>query len=236
MDLHITFELNKKLDKEMAQIFLNRNKKVGGVDFSLGVTGPHPELIKYKDAKNADAISSYLDVYYTEHKDELIDALSKSQKVWEKVESDFIKQIKNIFNKPAVPDGKYIAYLSTLNCNPRFLDNKTFQVFWRHRDGTNLVVAHEVLHFFFYDYAQKKYPNIFADLDMNRGVFWVLAEVFNDVILSTKEMCAIHNKKEFASYPAHKDYTEHLKKVWANDSNIDTWLLNAFTYLQSVLK
>jgi len=238
MDLKIKFELNKELDKQMASVFLSRNKKVGGVDFSLGVIKPHPELekIKLEVKENMHILNDCFDKYYLEHEKELQYALKTAKEDWGVIETIFIEQLNILFKNPAVPEGKYIAYLSTINCNPRFLDTKTFQVYWKHRDGTNMVVAHEVLHFFFYSYAIKKHPDVFGSLDTNTGLFWVLAEVFNDVVLSLSELNVVHGKDSFYSYPAHKEYSKYLKKVWAMNLDIDNWLHEGYDYLSSRLK
>lgn len=233
MDLKIKFELNKELDKEMALVFLKGKSKVGGIDFSLGVINPHPALEKLKETEE---INKYFDNYYSEHGIELINANNKAQEDWRSVEGNFFDVVKSIFVNPPVPEGKYVAYLSIINCNPRFLDNKTFQVYWKHRNGTNMVVAHEVLHFFFYDYAETKHPDLFRGLEKNTGLFWVLAEVFNDVVLSLPELVAVHGQTTFYSYPAHKKYSEHMGKIWEENPDIDEWLLKGYDYLVSVLK
>ncbi len=234
MKLHITFELNKKLDKEMALTFLDI--KGGGVDFSQGVTTPHPEIKNVKEKseqERKETINDYFDRYYKEHESELLDRVEHFRKDWEPVENKFIEQINKIFKNPETPEGKYIGYLSIINCNPRFLNNKTFQIFFKHRLGSNSVVAHEVLHFFFYDYADRNHSDIFAKLNPNDGIYWNLAELFNDVILDLPEFIAIHGQTEIKSYPAHEKHQAFMKKLWNNKPDIDNWIVEAYKYLNS---
>lgn len=231
---NIKFELNKELDKQMALVFLSRIAKVGGVDFSQGVTNPHPALKEVKTKEESDRkelINKYFDKYYEKHEDELKSDIIEFKNNWSRVELKFIKQINKIFKNPDLPKGKYIGYLSIINCNPRFLDSKTFQIFNKHLAGSNLVVAHEVLHFFFYDYANNKYPEVFKDLDTNKGIYWMLAELFNDVILSLPEFVEIHGNKEVQSYPKHQEYSKYMKKLWNDNPDIDNWLIEGFEYL-----
>lgn len=231
---NIKFELNKELDKQMAFIFLSRTAKVGGVNFSQGVTKLHPSLGEAKvkgEEDRKDLINKYFDKYYEDHDEELKMEIIEFKNRWSKVELKFIEQINKIFKNPNLPKGKYIGYLSIINCNPRFLDSKTFQIFNKHRAGSNLVTAHEVLHFFFYDYAENKYPEIFKELDANKGVYWMLAELFNDMILSLPEFIEIHGNKEVQSYPKHQEYSEYMKKLWSDNPDIDNWIIEAYNYL-----
>jgi len=232
---NIKFELNKELDKQMAFVFLSRTSKVGGVDFSQGVTKPHPALEEARtkeEGERKEIISEYFDKYYKENEKELKSEVINFRDNWSKVESKFIDQINKIFKNPIPPEGKYIGYLSIINCNPRFLDSKTFQIFNKHRAGSNLITAHEVLHFFFYDYAGNKYPEIFKELDTNTGIYWLLAELFNDVILSLPEFIEIHGNKEIQSYPKHQEYFEYMKKLWGDNPDIDSWIIKAYNYLK----
>lgn len=232
MNLHITFGLNKELDKEMAFEFLDN--EAGGVDFSQGITTPHPELKNVKkgnEQERKEIISDYFDKYYKKHGDELLNRVEQFRKEWEPVENKFIEQINKIFKNPEAPEGKYIGYLSIINCNPRFLDSKTFQIFYRHRAGSNYVTSHEVLHFFFYDYADRNHSNIFAELKPNDGIYWGLAELFNDVILDLPEFVAIHGQTETKPYPAHEKHRAFMKKLWSDKPNIDNWIIEAYDYL-----
>lgn len=91
---------------------------------------------------------------------------------------------------------------------------------------------HEILHFFFYDYAVKKYPKIFKKLDKNQGIFWDLAEIFNSVILFKPEFKKLHNQKRDRSYPAHRKHLKLMRKYWRESEDIDIWIKKAFDYLK----
>lgn len=233
MNLKIKFELNKQLDKEMAFEFLGM--KAGGIDFSGGIISVHPEL---KDILNRDeheqitTINNYFDKFYEANSKDLNAHLSRMRKDWEEDKDKFTKQLEKIFNNPTVPpEGKYIGYLSIINCNPRFLEDKTFQVFYKHPSGSNFVTAHELLHFFFYDYTERKYPEIFKKLDQNSGVYWDLAELFNDVVMSDPNFISESYSEHAKPYPDHVRYFDKVRALWEKSHNLDEWLIETHKYL-----
>ena len=233
LNLDIKFELNKELDKEMAFVFINKTDKMGGVDFQKKITDFHTELESVKDLNENEQkkiIGEYFDKYYEDNIKELESYRLNFQNNWEKIEGKFIEQIDIIFKNPTKPEGKWIGYLSTININPRFLHNKTFQVFYKHEHIKEIAV-HEILHFFFYDYAVKKFPEIFEKLDKNNGIFWQLAELFNNVIQILPEFTEIQGEIESFGYPDHKKHQEYLRKLWSENQDIDVWIPKAYQYL-----
>lgn len=239
MNLDIKFQLNKDLDEEMAFVFTEETDRIGGVDFSKGVTSIHPELEIVKKMNEVDKgkfIVEYFDKYYENNKEELEKDLLNFKNNWEKIENDFTIQLNKIFKNPIKPEGKWIGYLSIINCNPRFLDSKTFQIFYKHSSGSNGVVVHEILHFFFYDYAIKKFNNIFGSLDTDNGIFWMLAELFNDVIQAVPSFTELQDDVKVFGYPDHVKYQEYLRRIWSDEPDIDIWIPKAYEYLVRSLK
>ncbi len=233
MQPHVIFKLNKSLDKKMAFAFLN--VKAGGIDFSNGIIRIHSELKSIKKKKKTDQkkiIDQYFDSFYKKHSDYLKKRTEKFQAEWNKTEKRYFRKVGRIFKNHPFPKGKYIGYLSIIDCNPRFLKDKTFQVFYSHPEGVISITAHELLHFIFYDYCFKKYPEIFKKLDPDRGTFWDLAEIFNLIILSQAEFKKIHRQKSVACYPAYKKYIPKLKRLWFSKKDIDEWLPVAFDKLK----
>lgn len=234
MNLQIKFELNKSLDKAMAFEFLNM--KAGGMDFSDRIISVHPELkiiVDKDENEQKQLISDYFDKFYETNDKDLKAHLLQMGNDWEKDESKFILQLKSIFKNTPVPEGKYIGYLSIINCNPRFLEDKTFQVFYKHRSGSNFITVHEVLHFFFYDYAERAYPEIFKKLDQNSGAYWDLAELFNDVVMSDLNFISKEYSEHAKPYPDHVKHFDRVKDLWGNNPDLDAWLIEAYNYLAS---
>lgn len=234
MDLKIRFELNKDLDKQMVFNFGTRSISAGGIDFAEGIFYVHPDLRKIIGKENEEQkqiINDYIDDFYRTHKKELDDSLVEMGKDWQMDEEKFNEQVKTIFKDPEIAVGKYVGYLSVINCNPRFLHNKTFQVYYKHSAGSKYVTSHEVLHFFFYDYTSKKHSEIFANLDTNSGIYWDLAELFDVVVMSSPNFISKEYQENTRPYPAHQKYLDVVKDIWNKNPDIDNWVVESYEYL-----
>jgi len=229
----ITYKSNKILDKRMSLSFLDI--QVGGWDFSNGIIGVHPEL-KGINTRNKiyqkKEINIHFDSFYKEYGQYLKKRIHEFQLDWDKVEKKYFQEVNRVFNNYSWPKGRYVGFLSIVDCNPRFLADKTFQVFYLHPDGSIYVTVHELLHFCFYEYCLKNYSNIFKKLDTENGSFWDLAEIFNVVILSQPEFVKIHKLKKIFVYPEHRKYIQFLKRLWQREKDIDNWIVKGFEYLK----
>ena len=154
----IRFYLNKDLDKFMALQFLD--EKAAGVDFGKGIIKIHPELKKAKKSdkkEKEEIINRYFDRYYKINKDILQKRLELFRNKWREKEKDFFSITNSLFDDFQFQKGMYICYLSIIDCNPRFLESKTFQVFYKKNvDEAIQTIAHELLHFIFFDFLNKK--------------------------------------------------------------------------------
>lgn len=179
-----------------------------------------------------EEIDNYANNVYRK-KEEILDKRVKElNQRWLKIEKPYFNLIKKLFKLKKLPNYRYTGYLSIINCGPRFLKDRSFQVFYRRPKDSMYVAMHEILHFFFYDYVFKNHPK-FKKLDPNKGILWELAEVFNSVILAGPEFKKIHKQKRDWSYPAHRKYLKDLKKFWRDYKDIDIWIEKGFKYLKN---
>lgn len=233
MELKVRFKLNKQLDIRVALEFLHIQS--AGVDFSYGVTEPHPELERARGKtreEQGNILRDYFDGFYEKQRELLKSSLLRIRQDWLKDEVEYRECVSVIFKKPKLPPGRYLGYLSIVNCNPRFLDDKTFQVFYKHPKSTNYVVAHELLHFFFYDYATRCYPDLFRGLDPNRGAFWDLAEIFNVVVMGDGNFVSGRYAEWADPYPAHGVYIEAMRRIWEKNPEVDIWIPEAYAQIR----
>ena len=95
----------------------------------------------------------------------MIKNMSIYQKDWLMVEKNFHCLVDELFCGHKWPKGKYIAYTTIWGMFPKFLEDKTFQIPFKHKNKRYVIVviAHELLHFIFYDYFYKKYPKYRLD-------------------------------------------------------------------------
>ena len=206
----IQYRMNKPLDKKMCIEFLGC--QVGGVNFANGIFNPHPNIKK--------SIYSYIDSFYKKHDMYLRQTAQNFEKQWMVHERTFFQAVAIIFNNHPWPKGKYIGYLSIFDCNPRFLHNKTFQIFYMHKMGPVYVTAHELLHFMFYDYVEKKRSDVKKRL--NEDGIWKLSEIVNDVVMNYKKFKQIFCKKgQYINYPELKKNISKVKRSLHGNIDID---------------
>ncbi len=129
-----------------------------------------------------------------------------------------------IFSGYKWPKGKYIAYPTIWGMYPRFLDKKTFQFPYQNNKPNyiKVIIAHEMLHFIFYDYVYKKFPKL-KRCEYNYDL-WNVSEAFNVIIQNSHKWVKLFNQRT-VSYPEHKDLIIKFKKVWREiDGDIDKFL------------
>ncbi len=228
----VKFDLNKELDIQMTYNFLGWS--IGGVNFDESIFGTNPGL-RDVDTNNIYEIDKYFSKEYTKQKDILNRAVHIANSIWEPIESEFLHKILEVFKGYEFPAGKYICYLSITDCNPRFLEDKTFQMYYKAMVPTR-TISHELTHFLFYDYTLNKHANIFAGLNPNKGIYWSLAELFNNVILSQDEFVKLLNNYGDGAYPNHEKHFKPLVDLWDKSMDIDVFIPKAFKYLKENLE
>jgi len=192
-----------EFDKLICEQFLNVQK--GGVDFGTGIISVHPKLV----ATNLD----------------IKETIKSAEKEWKRGEKVFFKVCDKYFNNHQWPNGKYEAYLSVINCNPRFLDNKTFQFYWKSKDNFSSVTVHEMLHFLFYDLVAKLIPK--ANLQSQK--IWEVSEVFNGLIMAEPDFVDITNVKIPPQYPNLVNIQEELQGIWDESKMADEFILSTLS-------
>jgi hypothetical protein len=207
--------LNKELDKEVYKDFFNFS--VAGRDFGALIRANHPEITLANH-------SAYIDNFYNQHTAELEKSAGALQQEIDKKQPDFLKAVEKIFQQ----DFSIISsrgYLSIFNCNPRYVETKSFQIYYQKEPEEKLgIVFHEFLHFVFFDYCDGNLKDETAHLDKNKDKFWELSEVFNVIILNLPEFRQILEREEKLFYP---NLTERLKKcaeLWNQNISIKEFI------------
>lgn len=190
--------LNKSLDKE---IYVNfREGSVGGVDFGKKISAAHPGIT----LENHDA---YIDAFYVEHAEELAALVRETARCFEDVRKLLLTEIMSYFGSGFDMDS-CACYLSIFDCNPRFLDTKSFQVYYKRPYGLRKeVIAHELTHFAFYDFCFKLGYKESKEL-------WELSEIFNVIFLNFPALREAIGAEELLFYPALKDKLERVRAIW----------------------
>lgn len=212
-------ELNKKLDKEVYTAFCDA--VVGGADFGKKILDDHPSITK-------ENYSEYINDFYAKHSDELKNILHNTEKCFNEIKDILFSELQKYFGQDYSKE-KYICYLSIFNCNPRYLENKSFQVYYkRSHNMRKEVIAHELTHFAFYDFCHK-----LGIKDNN--TLWELSEIFNIIFLNLPSIRSAIGAEELLFYPNLKDKLNAIKLIWEKQFSADKFITESLKYLQNIL-
>jgi len=207
--------LNKELDYEVYLDFWDFS--VAGANFAELIKKKHPSI-------NQENYKKYIDDFYNNKKIELLKKQKEiEQKLGEKEEQFFV-ELEKIFNIN-FSKNIYQGYLSIFNCNPRWLDTKSFQIYWQKDLKQAVEVAlHETLHFAFFEYLDKNFKEKIEGLDKNSGALWELSEIINIIILNLPQFKNILDLEEKLFYTSLKDKLDRVKIIWDENSNFNDFV------------
>lgn len=210
-------ELNKQLDKEVYLAFCDAI--VGDADFGKKIRDDHPNITK-------ENYIEYIDDFYMTNNDELKSSLKDTELCFSEIKDLLFFELQKYFGKD-YSKKNYTCYLSIFNCNPRYLENKSFQVYYkRSHNMRKEVIAHEITHFAFYDFCD----NLGIK---NDNYLWELSEIFNVIFLNLPEIQKAIGAEELLFYPDLKDKLEKIKKIWMEQSNAEKFIETSLKHLQS---
>lgn len=213
--------LNKELDYRTYENFCDFT--VAGADFSAKIKKDHPEI-------NLENHREYIDSFYSKNQKVLEKSCEEINELILQKETGFFQAVYKLFETD-YSKTDYKGYLSIFDCNPRFIEDKTFQIFYRKNLSDKLeVIFHEILHFIFFDYCDKNFSAETKNLDKNSSKLWELSEIFNVIVLNLPEFQNILRKEEKLFYPNLSEKLEASKKIWTENNG------NVFTFIKKYLK
>ncbi len=216
--MYMKIKLNKKLDKEIYLAFYDA--VVGGADFGKKIRDDHPNLTE-------ENYIEHIDNFYITNKNKLENVLHDTEQCFSEIKDPLFNELKRYFNKDYTEEN-YTCYLSIFNCNPRYLENKSFQVYYnRSHDMRKEVIAHELTHFAFYNFCHKL--EIKDDDNL-----WELSEIFNVIFLNFPSIQKAIGAEELLFYPDLKDKLEEIKKIWTEQAEAEEFIKISIQYLQSL--
>jgi len=210
-------ELNKDLDKEVYLTFWNA--VFGGADFGKKIRDSHPIITK-------ENYSEYIDTFYKQNEQEILNALKETQNCFSDIEKIVFSQLLDYF-KFDYSKEDYTCYLSIFDCNPRYLETKTFQVFFKRRLAMRKeVIIHELTHFAFYDFCKT--------LGLEEGqALWELSEIFNVIFLNLEPIRSAIGEEELLFYPDLKEKLEVVRHTWYKNLSPKEFILESLAFLKS---
>ncbi|MDP3057147.1 MAG: hypothetical protein Q8N37_01320 [bacterium] len=221
----IKLKFDQKLDQVKAwDFYLSSN--FGGCDFwKERALKYHPKLIEIKSAENPKKfLNKYIIDFYKSNNREIKILSENTIKYINQEQNNFFLVVSKLFNGYPWPRKKYIGDFSIFDFCPRFLDSGEFQVFiYNNRSFQLFTIFHEMLHFIFYDFVQKNFPET-RKMDTEQGKLWGMAEVFNAVIQDTEDFISLHGKIKNIGYPDHKDLILQGSRLWKKYPSVYNWV------------
>lgn len=215
MHPHLKFKIDYQKD---IQTFFDFNQSAhydSGRTLDWAFFKKYPSLKKYKDGYtlkiSKKEIGNFVKNIYEKETETMKENLLKYESIWRKKEKDFYNLTDELFGKSFWPKGKYIAYPTIWGMFPRFLEDMTFQLPYKYKDKKyiNVIIAHEMLHFIFYNYFYKKCPKYKKD-DYDFFV-WNVSEIFNVLVQNSSKWLEVFKVKTM-QYPEHRKIINNFKK------------------------
>jgi len=201
----IKISKNEKLDVEVCRDFYDFS--VAGADFAGTIKREHPNI-------SIENHEHYISEYYRIHEEEMNVSVEKLSKLVSEKEGALFEALSKIFGVD-LSGNEIGGYISIFDCNPRYIESKSFQVFYKRPEIEQFaVVAHEVSHFAFFKMCDTVLKNETAGLDKNSGTLWELSEMINVLALNLPEMVALTGKEERLFYADLAPKYAQLAGIW----------------------
>lgn len=178
--------------------------------------------------KRNNIVRKYVRDVHAKYKKEIRAGLLAAKRDWKQIEESYFSLVEKVFKGHPWPKGEYTGVTSVFKMYPRYIDEKSFFFPYIHRipKFSNGVIAHEALHFMFFDYIFFRYG-----LKENSKIkgkptdyVWQVSEVFNVVIENWKPYKEIVGHKG-RPYPGHEKMYATMRRQWMKNQDID-WLLD----------
>lgn len=219
----IIFRASAKQDFETARGFIKDAEYDNGRNLQWAVFKTYPRLKAYfgknkrYSINDKAALRNFINSTYCNKRAGMHRALEQHKKRWVKIAPICFLLIDELFKGRKWPQGKYIAFGTIWSMYPRFLKEKTFQIPFWHRTPryVSVVIAHELLHFMFYDYFYARFPKYRR---ANNNFFvWHVSEIFNTVVQNSPKWVHCFKLKSLG-YPEHKNIVASISRTWRQRS------------------
>ncbi|MFA5247992.1 MAG: hypothetical protein WC415_01965 [Patescibacteria group bacterium] len=219
----VKFKIDYKKDIKTLQAFTADAAFDDGRNLLWAVFKHYSQLKKYfSDNKisNNDALVKFIKKQYFINSELMNKNLKIFATNWKKIEPNFFNLINDLFGDFSWPKGEYTAYFTIWSMYPRFLEDKTFQVPYkfRSRKYINVIIAHEMLHFIFYEY----FYSLFKKYRPEKYNFfvWNVSEIFNVIVQNSPSWLKVFGVPTM-SYPEHDKIVKKINKSFVLNGKED---------------
>ena len=215
-------DINKKLDYEVYADFWDFS--VAGANFAELIKKEHSEI-------NLKNYKKYIDDFYATQKSEMLKRQERIIQTLKEKQEHFFTELTKLFDMD-FSQNTYQGYLSIFNCNPRWPETKTFQIYWRKDIPHSLeVIFHESLHFAFFEYLDKNFKKQIEGLNKNSGELWEMSEIFNVIVLNLPQFRKIVGTEEKLFYPQLQEKLIEAQNIWIKHNNVRGFVNDYFFML-----
>lgn len=226
----LNFKIDEKEDTNNCINFVKSERKGIKCQFLIWFL---PDDLKYILNKNLlenerdKIIREYTNHIYKAREKEIKNGFKKAQEDWQMVEKEYFELVDKIFKNHSWPKGNYRGIVSIWHMFPRYIKHKIFFFPYKHKNlkFSNKVIAHEMLHFIFFDYLEKRF-NLKEDSKIKNkpdDYIWKISEVFNNVIEDWRPYNKLL-KENSRPYPGTKKMFQKMKKQWREKQDVDLLL------------
>jgi len=179
---------------------------------------------KFLKTERNKMIKEYARHIHSVKHNEIKKGLANTRKEWNKVENDYFRIIARIFKGHSWPGGDYRGYVSIWQMFPRDIEKKRF---WFPFDDSIFnpvaTIAHEMMHFIFFDYIAKKYGIKEDEEFPNKGpeYVWRVSEVFNNVIEHWEPYTKVIPPDNVKPYAGTEKMFNKMRAQWEKSEDID---------------
>ena len=224
---NVTFRRNAKKDLETILAFTKESVYDNGRNLNWAAFTKYPGLKKYFDNEkgykinNLQALRNFIDTAYRTKQTKMDRALEGHEKRWTKIAPTFFSLVDSLFHGRKWPRGKYIAFGTIWGMYPRFLEFQTFLIPFWHRSPRYVsgVIAHELLHFMFYDYFYERYPKY--NRPKYNYLVWQISEIFNTIIQNSPIWVG-HFKLKSMGYPEQEKIVKRISRSMYRSKTFET--------------
>lgn len=219
MNKFITFEISKQNEVFVFFEFLNQ----GIVENTMRLY--NFIQLENKNTPSKDKIIRFVNSVYEKELINIELITKKTRDEWKNREDFFFKESTKIFKNKAIIKNEIVATPSIWPIYGRFFDRNLITFPYKNGvDEAIFVIAHEYLHFLFYDYINSQYK-LLQNQDLNQRV-WDFSEVINVIIQNQSQWIDVFSIKT-SPYSKHQELYNKMLEEWNKNSDID-YLINKF--------
>jgi len=237
------------INKTFSLIHHFLNPKKGDWDWSSFIYKCYPDLKKklknLKNKKKKKEIEHKFFKQIFEKDKELLNKKAKYfQKEWNKINDDIMLVLSKIVEQEwSDKDRKIFARISLNPICPRYIKQRTFDLFYKQKPKYMKSVAiHEILHFIYFEKWKKVFPKTNEKEFDAPHLVWQLSEMVPRIILNDKKIQKVFNYK-FDSYKEYgnfkldgKPLLSYLQEFYDNRKDFTDFLKNSWTFVKKYQK